>query len=330
MIETKKQSTIFNVVIGAIILLIAFLFWPSNNRVDQSNKIDRSKTQIKILLKRLNVRAAANIDSEDIGDVYRGEIFTVLSHVDSDNYYWYKIKTETDIEGYIASDPNDEYVKIISGYIDRTPPVIKVEKEPLILVNNKDSLDSVVCVDDHTNCSLSYVEDEFDTVTFKAVDDDNNESTLSVKYYKVYDLISEFRDNTTNINAIFYKNKLNDFYIINANYKINKTIPSEYKSINYNPIITFYDEEFNQLQDIVVDYNPNELGGSCINDINNSLKIDFLSIDLLKGNSLCMSYKFKKDKRIKYFAVGFQGIENVDNSNNILANYFSKYFILES
>ena len=330
MIETKKQSTILNVFVGAIILLIAFLFWPNGNKIDQSNKIDRTKTQIKILLKRLNVRSAPNVDSEDLGDVYRGEIYTVLSHTETSDYYWYHIKTENDIEGYIASDPKEEYVKVISGFVDRTPPEIKIEKEPLILVNNKNNLESVTCIDDHTNCSLSYVENDSESITFKAVDDDKNESILTVNYYKVYDLISEFRDNSTNINAIFNKTKDGDSYIISAVYKLNKTIQSEYKSINYSPIINFYDENFNKIEDIVIEFNSQELGGSCINTATNTLKEDFLSIDLLKGNSLCINYKFKKQDSIKYFAIGFQGIENIDNSYNILANYFSKYFILES
>ncbi len=328
MIETKKQSTILNIVVGAIILLVAFLFWPRGNKIEQSNKIDRTKTQIKVLLKRINVRASADINSEDVGDVYRGEIYTVLSHVETDDFYWYHIKTENNIEGYIASDPNEEYVKVISGFVDRKPPVIKIAKEPIIIVNNKNDFEGVTCIDDHTNCSLSYVEKETGTITFKALDDDKNESTATVNYYKVYDLISEFRDNSTNVYAIFNKSKDEDSYIISANYKLNKTIPSDNKSINYSPVIVFYDEDFNEIEDIPIEFNSIELGGSCINNKDNSLKEEFLNIDLLKGNSLCMTYKFPKNEKIKYFAIGFQGLENPNSSNNILANYFSKYFIV--
>ena len=330
MIETRKRSTILNLVVAAIILLIAFLFWPNGTKYTQSNKTDRTKTQIKILLKRINIRKDADIESEDIGDVYRGEIYTVLSHIDHKDFYWYHIKTENGIEGYIGSDPNDEYVKVISGFIDREAPKINVEKEPIILVNGKNNLDQITCTDDHTNCSLSYEEKSNDTLLFKAIDDDENVSTLEVKYYKVYDLISEFRDNSENINAIFNKTKTNDYYIISANYKLNKTISKNYKSDNYNPVITFYDENFEEINNILVWYNTQDLGGSCINDYNNTLKEEYKDIDLLKGNSLCINYKFNKDDRIKYLALGFQGVENYDNNSNILANYFSKYFILES
>ena len=74
MIETRKRSTILNIVVATIILLIAFLFWPNNEKFAQSNKIDSTKTQIKILLKRINIRKTTDFESEDIGDVYRGEI----------------------------------------------------------------------------------------------------------------------------------------------------------------------------------------------------------------------------------------------------------------
>ena len=97
MIETRKRSTILNLVIAAIILLIAFLFWPSGSKFAQSNKIDVSETQIKILLRRINIRKEPDVDSEDIGDVFRGEIYTVLDHVEKNDYYWYKIKTDNDI-----------------------------------------------------------------------------------------------------------------------------------------------------------------------------------------------------------------------------------------
>ena len=51
MIETRKRSLILNVILGAIVLLIAFLFWPKSKESKQSNLIDRSKTQIEIKVK---------------------------------------------------------------------------------------------------------------------------------------------------------------------------------------------------------------------------------------------------------------------------------------
>ena len=70
MIKTRKNSIILSIVIEAIIILIAFLFWPNSTKVKQSNKPDRNKTQIQIKTKRLNIREKPSIDSMDIGDVY--------------------------------------------------------------------------------------------------------------------------------------------------------------------------------------------------------------------------------------------------------------------
>ena len=81
MIETRKNALILNLVLGAIILFVAFLFWPNDNKNKQSNPIDKSKTQIEVKVKRINIRKEPSVDSEDIGDVYEGEIYTVISHV---------------------------------------------------------------------------------------------------------------------------------------------------------------------------------------------------------------------------------------------------------
>ena len=56
---------------GAIIILIAFLFWPKTEEIVQSNKIDKSKTQIRIEAKRINIRKSPTIESEDVGDVFK-------------------------------------------------------------------------------------------------------------------------------------------------------------------------------------------------------------------------------------------------------------------
>ena len=330
MIETKRRSTILDLVIAAIILLIAVLFWPNEAKFRQSNPVDRSKTQIKILNKRINIREEPDINSKDLGDVYRDEIYTVLGHVDNDDYYWYKIKTNNDIEGYIGSDVNDSWVVIISGYIDRKAPEIIVEQEPLIVLNDKNEFDSVTCKDDYTECSLSYEEVDSDTIIFTAIDDAGNISRKDIKYYNVYNLNSEFYDNSTNITAKFNKSFSDNYYIINANYRINKTIEASHKSKNYTPMATFYDAEFKPVNDVVVIYNNETFSESCINDSNGTLKEAFLDIDLLKGNSLCMSYKFNKEDRVKYVSFGFQGIENYDDNLNVLANYFSKYFLLDN
>ena len=331
MIKTRKNSIILSIVIEAIIILIAFLFWPNSTKVKQSNKPDRNKTQIQIKTKRLNIREKPSIDSMDIGDVYEGEIYNVISHEDKEDYNWYHIFTETGIDGYIASDLEDSYIEVINGHIDRTPPTIVYDKDFIEVVNDQFVFDAVTCQDDYSNCGLSYELKNPEYVTFKAVDDDGNIAVKDIKYYKVYKLYSEYYDNRKDINAFFSKEVKNNDYYINATYYVNKEIESDNKSITYAPFIEFYDENFNRIENVFASFNPRELSSGCMNDSNNILKDDYSNINLLKGNYLCMNYKFNNSSnKIKYIAFGFNGVENYNNSNNILSSYYSKYFIINA
>lgn len=80
--------------------------------IKQSNEINNNIDQIKILVDIINIREQARIDSADIGNVYIDEIYDVMDKVDSD-YIWYKIKTNTDIIGYVASSKTDNWIEYI-------------------------------------------------------------------------------------------------------------------------------------------------------------------------------------------------------------------------
>lgn len=329
MIETKKRSLILDLILGAIILLIAFLFWPNEEKFTQSNKIDRTKTQIKIIVKRINIRKEPTIDSDDIGDVYEGEIFTVLSNVDKKDYYWYQIETSQGIKGFIASDPKEEYVEVISGYIDRTGPVIKSEVDFLTFVNDNTYYDPITCEDEYSTCTLTY-EKEPEYIVFTGMDDAGNVSSLKVRYYNVYNLFSEYYDNNSKINSKFTKSNEEGVYTINTYYRLNNMITNKDKANNYVPLINFYDSEFNEIRDIYVIYN-NPLLPNCINNENYTLKEEYMGKDLLRDSTLCMSYTFNNsDNLIKYVSFGFNSVENYDNVNNFFSSYYSKTFILEN
>ena len=316
-------------VLGAIVLLIAFLFWPSDHKSKQSNPVDKNKTQIEIKVKRINIRKEPSVNSQDLGDVYRGEIYTVLSHKDSEEYYWYHIKTSTNIEGYIASHVGKENVELLSGYIDRTPPVIESSEDFLLFKNGEVSYDSVTCTDEYSNCTLSYDVSNPEYVEFTGIDDDNNETKFTMKYYKVYSLKSEYYDNDADINARFSKFNNNEIYTINTTFTINKAIKSNNKSMSYTPIIDLFDENFKLIDDNLVYYNSDLLSGNCINNSSFVLKDWYQYNDLIKGSTLCINYTFdNRNNKIKYVAFGFSSDENYTNADNILASYYSKYFII--
>lgn len=329
MIETKKKSLILNIVLSAIILIIGFLFWPSKDKFNQSNPKDSNKTQIKVKVKALNIRKQASTDSEDIGTVFYDEIFTVLSHIEKNDFYWYQIKTKQGLRGYVASDKETPYVELISGYIDRTPPIIKTSMNPLVFIDGVKDYSPVTCEDDHSECSLSYDESNDKSIIFKAKDKDDNESSLKIDYYNVYNIKSKYNDNNENLKVTIEKKDIADKIIIDATYTTKKVIFSDNKSKKYIPIIEFYDEEFHKLEDEFVLYNDYEMDISCINNKDNTLKGNYLKNDLLKGSSLCINYTFSKNEDIKYIKVGFKGDDNFENKENILSNYESKYFVVE-
>lgn len=76
----------------------------------QSNERDTSKDQVKIVNDFINIRELANTDSEVIGKVYKGDIYTVIKQSEDEKYEWYMIETSSGIIGYIASSKSSPYV----------------------------------------------------------------------------------------------------------------------------------------------------------------------------------------------------------------------------
>lgn len=323
-----KLEIIMNSIIVAIIIMITAIFMLSNDEeITQSNKIDKNQTQIKIIVKRINIRKESTIYSEDIGDVYKNEIYTVLETIDKQDYYWYKIETNQGIIGYIASDPNDEYVKVINGYIDRTPPKLIMEKEFLIFKDGKITNDYVTCIEEFSTCTITNKKEDSRHVTFIATDEKGNSSSETIKYYNVYDAKNTYQENTNVINTTFNRINQKEYTTIKSTFKIKKEILNNDKSTTYVPIINFFDENFNELTNISTTYNESPLNNSCINKQNFSLKEEYIDQNISKDSILCIDYTFDNDPRIKYFAVGFTGIENYDKNENVLANYYSRYYI---
>lgn len=324
--EINSEIIVNSFVVILILLAIAIIFWPQTKNKNQSNELDESKTQIKVIVKRINIRKEPTILSEDIGDVYEGEIYTVLEHIDNSDYYWYKITTNNNVTGYIASDPKSEYVTVISGIIDRIAPEITFNENYLLFYNGEISLDEIICIDNYSSCKLDYTIDDYNHLTISATDDDGNISKKKVKYYSVYNTNYIFKESNNYITANFKKTYDNNFVTISSSYTLNKGILNENKSFSYQPIINFYDENFIELRDIYTEYKISA-EKSCINDANFSLKEEFYDKNLQKGDTLCIDYSFKNNDKIKYFSFGFSGIENYNNDNNYLANYYSKYYI---
>ncbi len=121
----KKKKIILIIILFIIACVLGGLLINkklSNNMVDtvmQSNERNETLDQLEIINDEINIRQDADTKSEKLGKVVKGEIYTILE-IKEDNYYtWYKIKTNNDIEGFIAGKykPEDEdvqeYIKIL-------------------------------------------------------------------------------------------------------------------------------------------------------------------------------------------------------------------------
>ena len=121
----KKKKIILIIILFVIACVLGGLLINkklSNNMVDtvmQSNERNETLDQLEIINDEINIRQDADTKSEKLGKVVKGEIYTILETKEDNYYTWYKIKTNNDIEGFIAGKykPEDEdvqeYIKIL-------------------------------------------------------------------------------------------------------------------------------------------------------------------------------------------------------------------------
>ena len=328
--KNSKGTIIVSSVMSVLLILVALLSWPNEHKesnITQSNNIDDSKIQIKVTAKRVNIRKEATIDSDDIGDVYAGEVYTVYEDVTGNDYYWYKIKTNTGIEGYIGSEKNNEYVELISGYIDRTPPRINYDKDYYVLYEGEeDDFSSITCTDEYSDCTIEVVKSNL-YIDITAKDNKGNTSTKSIRYYDIFKGGNYFTETNNNM-SINYTKKINDdkSMIVTTDYIINRMILSNNKSNNYATNISFFDEEFNIIDQFVTKYNYLEPESDCINNKDMSIKDEYKDANLNIGDKLCTSFYIPDSEKVKYFEISISGVDNYGAEGNYLSNYISRIF----
>jgi len=81
--------------------------------LDSSNIRDTSKNQLKVTAEYLNIRDDAYLGGQILGMVEKNQIYDILDVEENGVYTWYKIKTSTDIIGWIAGiQYNESYIEI--------------------------------------------------------------------------------------------------------------------------------------------------------------------------------------------------------------------------
>ncbi len=97
--------------------------------VSQSNEKSELVDQIHILADKINIRESSSKNSSDLGDVYKDEIYDILKVIDNEGYTWYKIKTSTNITGYVANLASENWIEVWKKKEQEENPVFDDEKE---------------------------------------------------------------------------------------------------------------------------------------------------------------------------------------------------------
>lgn len=99
----------------------------SSQKDTQSNERDIDKIQIEIVADVVKIRESKDPNSQVIGNVYKNEIYSVLSEDKESQYKWLEIETANGIKGYIVG---------IEAYVKKLKTTIIEEEQKPIIDNN--------------------------------------------------------------------------------------------------------------------------------------------------------------------------------------------------
>lgn len=133
-ISHLKLVIIITCIVATTIIggIITFSVIKSNNNVSiQSNERNKDKIQIEIVANSVKIRQSKEPNSQVIGNVYKNEIYSVISEDKESQYKWLEIETSNGIKGYIVG---------IEAYVKRLETTIIIEEEQKS--NDKPSIDN--------------------------------------------------------------------------------------------------------------------------------------------------------------------------------------------
>lgn len=105
-------------IIGLIGLLSINLSFGGN--YPQTNKRNENVAQVEITTNYINIRSSQSVDSEILGQVYKGEIYTIISENKESEHKWLEIETSNGIRGYISGI--DSYIKRLNTTTNNEEP----------------------------------------------------------------------------------------------------------------------------------------------------------------------------------------------------------------
>lgn len=158
--------------------------------IGTSNSISETKLQIKINNAYINIRKDRSVSSDIVGVVMKDSVFDVIDYVKDGKYFWVHIRSDNELEGYVASYEDNIYYEFINGDIDFINPKLEISVDSIDVTSFSE------ITDDYINSICIYSDDKDDNpkITYKVkiqgltyyldievVDNSNNKVNKSVK-----------------------------------------------------------------------------------------------------------------------------------------------------
>lgn len=175
----KKKSLIIILIIVVLCIctVVAIFSFKDSNKENVGNgktigisNESSDKLQIKILNEYINIRKEPSVNSEILGIVKEGSLFDVIDYKVGERYFWVHIKTNNNIEGYVATFLDDKYYEFVNGDIDYIAPTLNIAVDKISV----DSYSEIT--EEYIKSIITYSDDKDNNPSFsyETVDENPN------------------------------------------------------------------------------------------------------------------------------------------------------------
>ncbi len=157
-----KKALIFIIIIGVIIgaIVLAVVIKKYNLKKIEEAQIAEIKKgwYVEITNDFINVRKDANAYSAKIGEVFKGEVYSVMEVEYIQKDYWFKIKYGNNANGWVTSGKNKDFLVSYNGSYDFQIPILYYYETEYKVDNIEDiNYDRIKVKDDNDDYTITHV-----------------------------------------------------------------------------------------------------------------------------------------------------------------------------
>lgn len=173
------KKTLINIILLISILTLVGCKSENNTKAEEtydgkivgiSNSSSDTKLQIKITNDYINIRKEKSVNSDIVGVVKKDSIYDVIDYEKVGQFFWVHIKTNNNLDGYVASYEDNIYYDFINGDIDFLEPKLEIKVKSI----DVDSYSTIN--DEYINSIITYSDDK----------DPNPKLTYNVSKEEIY------------------------------------------------------------------------------------------------------------------------------------------------